>query len=57
MVEMMKQHPDIAKNLTKLDVDVIQGFWQTLTDELNTIGPPIKETAEWRKVRGFSYMY
>lgn len=47
----MTEHPDIAKNLTKIDIDTVVQFWQKLQNELNALGPPIKETAEWKKVR------
>ncbi|XP_017469218.1 PREDICTED: uncharacterized protein LOC108361166 [Rhagoletis zephyria] len=50
LVSKMKEHPDIAKNFTKNAPDLVERFWESVREELNSIGPPSKTIAEWKKV-------
>ncbi|ALC42832.1 CG30428 [Drosophila busckii] len=45
----MERHPQIAKNL-KGDKLTIQTAWKRLSKELNSVGPPVKDPTEWRRV-------
>lgn len=46
----MTEHPDIAKNLTKIDIDTVVQFWQKLQNELNALGPPLKKLQSGRRL-------
>lgn len=47
MVEALEEHPDIAKGFARFDAGP---FWESLAVDLNSLGPPLKDTASWKKV-------
>ncbi|XP_049294079.1 uncharacterized protein LOC125769399 [Anopheles funestus] len=47
MVDIMETAPDIARALFKGDQSA---FWKELADNLNPLGPPIKNVATWKRV-------
>ncbi|XP_032596850.1 uncharacterized protein LOC6568860 [Drosophila grimshawi] len=49
-VAFMERHPIIAKNYYKGDKLACEAAWQRLSRELNSVGPPVKEAAEWKRV-------
>ena len=50
IVELMKPHPDLAKNLTKSSVEFIQELWQNLRDQLNSLGPQLKKQQSGKRL-------
>ncbi|EDW60151.2 uncharacterized protein [Drosophila virilis] len=49
-VAFMERHPIIAKNYYKGDKLASEAAWQRLSKELNSVGPPVKEAGEWKRV-------
>ncbi|XP_002043184.2 uncharacterized protein LOC6618939 isoform X1 [Drosophila sechellia] len=49
-VAFMERHPIISKNYLKGDKQAAEAAWKRLTNELNSVGPPIKEVSEWKRV-------
>ncbi|XP_062713120.1 uncharacterized protein LOC134290104, partial [Aedes albopictus] len=47
LVEELEEQPDIAKGFARFDTGP---FWENLSKELNSLGPPIKTSGEWKKV-------
>ncbi|XP_073828494.1 uncharacterized protein [Musca autumnalis] len=50
LINFMKKHPNSSKGFAKEDRTDIENLWQTLAENLNRVGPPIKETEAWKKV-------
>lgn len=52
MVELMKIHPDIGRGKLPFGCNKMQvkSTWDTFTEQLNSLGPPIKNTKEWQRV-------
>lgn len=46
----MERHPVIAKNYYKGDKLASEAAWKRLSKELNSVGPPVKEAGEWKRV-------
>jgi len=46
----MERHPIIAKNYYKGDKLASEAAWKRLSKELNSVGPPVKEAGEWKRV-------
>lgn len=49
MVSFMEKHPQLAKNFFKGDRVEAEKLWQTFAQELNKIGPPLKDCNGWKK--------
>ncbi|XP_022222955.2 uncharacterized protein LOC111074469 [Drosophila obscura] len=49
-IAFMERHPMIAKNYIKGDKLAAEAAWKRLSKELNTVGPPVKEACEWKRV-------
>ncbi|KAH8252955.1 hypothetical protein KR032_002807, partial [Drosophila birchii] len=49
-VAFMERHPIIAKNYLKGDKQAAEAAWKRLAKELNSVGPPVKEACEWKRV-------
>ncbi|KAH8355253.1 hypothetical protein KR093_009658, partial [Drosophila rubida] len=49
-VAFMERHPIIAKNYYKGDKLASEAAWKRLSKELNSVGPPVKESGEWKRV-------
>ncbi|XP_073841752.1 uncharacterized protein [Musca autumnalis] len=49
LINFMEKHPNLAKGFAKGDRTEIENLWQTLAENLNSVGPPIKETEAWKK--------
>ncbi|KAH8401985.1 hypothetical protein KR009_009020 [Drosophila setifemur] len=49
-VAFMERHPIIAKNYLKGDKQAAEAAWKRLSKELNSVGPPLKEASEWKRV-------
>ncbi|XP_064535856.1 uncharacterized protein LOC135426604 isoform X2 [Drosophila montana] len=49
-VAFMERHPIIAKNYYKGDKLASEAAWLRLSKELNSVGPPVKEAGEWKRV-------
>ncbi|KAH8283596.1 hypothetical protein KR018_008689 [Drosophila ironensis] len=49
-VAFMERHPVIAKNYMKGDKQAAEAAWRRLSKELNSVGPPVKEANEWKRV-------
>ncbi|XP_049277619.1 uncharacterized protein LOC125760981 [Anopheles funestus] len=47
MVEMLEKEPEIARALHKGDQTV---FWETLAENVNALGPPVRQASVWKKV-------
>ncbi|XP_055551659.1 uncharacterized protein LOC129734003 [Wyeomyia smithii] len=47
LVELLEEHPDIAKGFTKSNSNT---FWKNCATKLNILGPPVKDAAGWKKV-------
>ncbi|XP_058827436.1 uncharacterized protein LOC131690658 [Topomyia yanbarensis] len=47
MIALLETRPDVAKGFSKGNV---APFWSTLATELNSMGPPIKDSTGWKKV-------
>lgn len=45
----MENHRDLARGYTKGDKVVVESLWSELTEQLNSSGPPCKDTKEWKK--------
>ncbi|XP_054730976.1 uncharacterized protein LOC129239489 [Anastrepha obliqua] len=50
LISRMKEHPDIAKNFTRSAPNEVEQFWESVREELNSLGPPSKSISEWKKV-------
>ncbi|XP_023030525.2 kinesin-like protein KIF3B [Drosophila willistoni] len=50
IVAFMERHPIIAKNYYKGDKLASEAAWKRLSKELNSVGPPVKEATEWKRV-------
>lgn len=52
MIEFMNKHSQLARGHLKTPNarQSANTLWQTLTEELNINGPPIREAAGWKKV-------
>ncbi|XP_017476075.1 PREDICTED: uncharacterized protein LOC108366254 [Rhagoletis zephyria] len=48
----MEVNPDIAKGFFRGDKVSLEEKWRQLTESLNSQGPPIKNTNEWKKTWG-----
>nr|XP_044250527.1 uncharacterized protein LOC108055183 [Drosophila takahashii] len=46
----MERHPIISKNYLKGDKQAAEAAWRRLSKELNSVGPPVKEACEWKRV-------
>lgn len=46
----MENNPQLAKGFAKGDRLAIEKRWQTLTEDLNSVGPPYKDSTAWKKV-------
>jgi len=46
----MERHPIISKNYLKGDKQAAEAAWKRLSNELNSVGPPVKEASEWKRV-------
>jgi len=49
-VAFMERHPIISKNYLKGDKPAAEAAWKRLSKELNSVGPPVKEACEWKRV-------
>ncbi|EDV57132.2 uncharacterized protein LOC6548333 [Drosophila erecta] len=49
-VAFMERHPIISKNYLKGDKQAAEAAWKRLSNELNSVGPPVKEASEWKRV-------
>lgn len=49
-VAFMERHPIIAKNYLKGDKQAAEEAWKRLSKELNNVGPPLKDTSQWKRV-------
>ncbi|XP_033248000.1 uncharacterized protein LOC117188374 [Drosophila miranda] len=49
-IAFMERHPMIAKNYLKGDKLAAEAAWKRLSKELNSVGPPVKEVCEWKRV-------
>ncbi|XP_034652654.1 uncharacterized protein LOC117891341 isoform X2 [Drosophila subobscura] len=49
-IAFMERHPMIAKNYIKGDKLAAEAAWKRLSKELNSVGPPVKEACEWKRV-------
>ncbi|XP_016946546.1 uncharacterized protein LOC108022204 isoform X1 [Drosophila biarmipes] len=49
-VAFMERHPIIAKNYLRGDKPAAEAAWKRLSKELNSVGPPVKEACEWKRV-------
>ncbi|XP_055589806.1 uncharacterized protein LOC129741987 [Uranotaenia lowii] len=47
MVEVLEQHPDVAKGFSKYDGAPV---WDQIAQDLNSLGPPEKDSTAWKKV-------
>lgn len=47
----MESNRTIACGFIKISKEVVADFWKSLTEELNSAGPPIKNVSEWKKVK------
>ena len=55
LFDAMRRNPGIACGYSKDDKATIKGFWNQLTADLNSYGPPSKNVPEWKKV-GFKIL-
>ncbi|XP_033247993.1 uncharacterized protein LOC117188368 [Drosophila miranda] len=49
-IAFMERHPMIAINYLKGDKLAAEAAWKRLSKELNSVGPPVKEVCEWKRV-------
>uniref|UniRef100_A0A182RZN3 Regulatory protein zeste n=1 Tax=Anopheles funestus TaxID=62324 RepID=A0A182RZN3_ANOFN len=47
LVDILETCPDIARDLYKVDHS---SFWNEVAENLNAIGPPIKQNNGWKRV-------
>lgn len=47
----MESNRTIACGFIKISKEVVADFWKSLTEELNSAVPPIKNVSEWKKVK------
>ncbi|XP_058451150.1 uncharacterized protein LOC131430303 [Malaya genurostris] len=47
MIALLETRPDVAKGFSKVNV---APFWNSLATELNSLGPPVRDTTGWKKV-------
>ena len=50
MLNKMQKNKTIARGFVKIPREVLSEFWNALTEELNSAGPPNKNVSEWKKV-------
>lgn len=51
LLDFMKMHPSIAKGTNAgLEREDVDALWHDLTDNLNSMGGPIKSVDKWKKV-------
>ncbi|XP_039968635.1 uncharacterized protein LOC120780422 [Bactrocera tryoni] len=50
MVELLQQKPEMAQSFTKCPKEEVAAFWNNMAQELNSVGPPIKDISSWKKV-------
>ncbi|XP_067635439.1 uncharacterized protein [Eurosta solidaginis] len=50
LLEKMMQNPEITRGFSKENREKVLDFWKQLSLCLNSLGPPIKSEAEWKKV-------
>lgn len=44
------QHPDIGRGVTDLRPEEQSDLWDKVCKKLNSMGPPIRDVASWKKV-------
>ena len=49
LVQGMKKKPHLAKNFKK-GLPSAKNEWSGITEKLNAIGPPMRESMEWQRV-------
>ncbi|XP_017476874.1 PREDICTED: uncharacterized protein LOC108366898 [Rhagoletis zephyria] len=50
MVECMTERPDIARGFAKGAKEDVVEFWESVAQQLNSLGPPTKDVSSWKKV-------
>ncbi|XP_050339141.1 uncharacterized protein LOC126765576 [Bactrocera neohumeralis] len=50
MVELLQQKPKMAQGFTKCPKEEVAAFWNNMAQELNSVGPPIKDISSSKKV-------
>ncbi|XP_050340723.1 uncharacterized protein LOC126767189, partial [Bactrocera neohumeralis] len=50
MVELLQQKPEMAQGFTKCPKEEVAAVWNNMAQELNSVGPPIKDISSWKKV-------
>ncbi|XP_054745392.1 uncharacterized protein LOC129249786 [Anastrepha obliqua] len=48
LISRMKERP--AKKFTRSSPNEVEQFWESVREELNSLGPPSKSISEWKKV-------
>ncbi|XP_039969799.1 uncharacterized protein LOC120781634 [Bactrocera tryoni] len=46
----MSENPNIGKGFQKENKENVNSYWKKLYDFLNSMGPPLKSNAEWKKI-------
>ena len=49
IIEVMEMNPQLAKGFLKSDRLEGEKLWQTISGDLNSIGPPKKDCCGWKK--------
>ncbi|XP_036343856.1 uncharacterized protein LOC118753100 [Rhagoletis pomonella] len=50
LINLMEASPDIARGFHRGNKEEVARFWRNAEMELNSVGPPIKNITEWKKV-------
>ncbi|XP_017464621.1 PREDICTED: uncharacterized protein LOC108358015 [Rhagoletis zephyria] len=50
LISLMEARPDIARGFHRGNKEEVSRFWRNAEVELNSAGPPTKNTTEWKKV-------
>ncbi|XP_055904992.1 uncharacterized protein LOC129940627 [Eupeodes corollae] len=50
LLDLLQENPEIAQGYTKATKEEVAAFWDTVKEELNSLGPPLKDASSWRKV-------
>ncbi|XP_017467958.1 PREDICTED: uncharacterized protein LOC108360257 [Rhagoletis zephyria] len=50
MVECLTERPDIVRGFAKGAKEDVVEFWESVAQQLNSLGPPTKDVSSWKKV-------
>ncbi|XP_018796527.1 PREDICTED: uncharacterized protein LOC108973608, partial [Bactrocera latifrons] len=50
LVNSISENPNIGKRFQKENKERVNTYWKKLHESLNSMGPPLKSIAEWKRI-------